>query len=316
MACAWGLGLLSVGGLLLRPADGRGQSPAETPESEQGGRVVAVVNGVELLEVELQWRWAQLWPARRPTSPPTPPPGWRQRLLAALVDQELVLQYLERRALGATMEEIQRAYRQQEAQRVAWEASTPPARPSAGGSASVVRRRLAWQLGWPRYAQKYLTEERLQSYFEAHRERFDGTRVRAAQILWRAGSAEEFQRARRAATQLHQALREGQSTFEEAARSVSQSPTKEQGGEVGWIDWWGPMEPHFTQAAFALQPGELSQPFDSPFGVHLVRCLDRRPGARSFAEARPDVLRAARQALFRRLADRQRRTADIQILLP
>ena len=42
---------------------------------------------------------------------------------------------------------------------------------------------LSWQLGWPRFLNKYITDDNLQRYFDQHREQFDGTERRVAHIL-------------------------------------------------------------------------------------------------------------------------------------
>lgn len=47
------------------------------------------------------------------------------------------------------------------------------------------------------------------------------------------------------------------------------------GGDLGWANP-GDMVPRFEAAMNALQPGEISQPFKSNFGWHIVEVLDRR----------------------------------------
>jgi peptidyl-prolyl cis-trans isomerase C len=47
------------------------------------------------------------------------------------------------------------------------------------------------------------------------------------------------------------------------------------GGDLGWFVH-GQMVPEFADAAFAMQPGEVSAPVQSPFGWHLIRLDERR----------------------------------------
>ena len=47
------------------------------------------------------------------------------------------------------------------------------------------------------------------------------------------------------------------------------------GGDLGWISP-GDKPPHFEQAMNDLAPKEISHPFKSPFGWHIVQVLERR----------------------------------------
>ncbi len=51
-----------------------------------------------------------------------------------------------------------------------------------------------------------------------------------------------------------------------------------QGGDLGWFGK-GRMVPEFEQQAFALEPGKVSEPFTSTFGVHILK-LDEKDTAR------------------------------------
>ena len=67
----------------------------------------------------------------------------------------------------------------------------------------------------------------------------------------------------------------GKLDFATAAREMSQDGSAAQGGDLGWAPE-GAFVPEFQEQINALQPGALSQPFASRFGVHLVQLLDRR----------------------------------------
>jgi peptidyl-prolyl cis-trans isomerase SurA len=47
------------------------------------------------------------------------------------------------------------------------------------------------------------------------------------------------------------------------------------GGDLGWINP-GDTVPDFEEAMTRLAPGEISQPFQSPFGWHIVQVIERR----------------------------------------
>ena len=65
-------------------------------------------------------------------------------------------------------------------------------------------------------------------------------------------------------------LRRG-ADFATAARRFSMDPgTKDQGGSLGWFRR-GVMHPAFESVAFALRPGVVSEPLETPFGVHIIQ---------------------------------------------
>jgi peptidyl-prolyl cis-trans isomerase SurA len=64
--------------------------------------------------------------------------------------------------------------------------------------------------------------------------------------------------------------------FGKLAREFSNDPgSGSQGGELGFVER-GQFVPEFEAAALKMQPGELSQPVESPFGFHLIQLIERR----------------------------------------
>jgi len=64
--------------------------------------------------------------------------------------------------------------------------------------------------------------------------------------------------------------------FGELAVKYSQDQSvKRNQGDLGWITW-GMMVDEFQEAAFKLQPGEVSAPVKTDFGYHIIKLIDRR----------------------------------------
>ena len=99
--------------------------------------------------------------------------------------------------------------------------------------------------------------------------------------------------------------------FGELAKLNSDDSSSVKGGELGWI-YPGDTVPEFERVMNSLKPDQLSEPFASPFGWHLVQVLERRQtdvsGERKRQEARL-ILRErkaaeAYQEWLRQLRDR------------
>ncbi len=74
---------------------------------------------------------------------------------------------------------------------------------------------------------------------------------------------------------VYQALQSG-ADFGELAKKVSQDPgSARNGGVVGWCGQ-NQLVKEFEDAAFALQPGEMSRPVLSPFGWHIILMKERK----------------------------------------
>lgn len=81
--------------------------------------------------------------------------------------------------------------------------------------------------------------------------------------------------AKRRIDSVYTALKAG-ADFEELAKKVSQDPgSAKRGGMLGWFAR-NQMVKEFEDAAFALQPGEMSQPIQSPFGWHIILMKERK----------------------------------------
>ena len=63
--------------------------------------------------------------------------------------------------------------------------------------------------------------------------------------------------------------------FGELAKLLSDGPTAPVGGDLGWSDP-GAFVPEFEEIMNNLEIGEISEPFRSPFGWHIVEVLERR----------------------------------------
>ncbi|HYO63693.1 MAG TPA: peptidylprolyl isomerase [Pyrinomonadaceae bacterium] len=105
------------------------------------------------------------------------------------------------------------------------------------------------------------TEEEVNAYIAAHPE-LDPSKARekAEQVLQRVKGGEDFAKL--------------------AGEFSSDPGSKDKGGDLGWFGK-GRMMQAFEAAAFALQPGQISDLVETPYGFHIIKVEERgqKPGA-------------------------------------
>ncbi len=104
-------------------------------------------------------------------------------------------------------------------------------------------------------------------------------------ILLRVGPTQSEQVARERAADFRRRIQAGQASFEELARQHSQDDSAADGGDLGWASP-GQFVPEFEQAMNNLDPGQVSEPVASRFGVHLIQVDGRREQVLTASEQR------------------------------
>ena len=102
--------------------------------------------------------------------------------------------------------------------------------------------------------------------------------VRVRQIFFRLRSAAqraEVDIVQRRVDEVMTELRRDGANFVEIARQYSDGPRRNKGGDLGFFYQRQLAEP-LSDAAFALDVGEISSPIRSMFGVHILRVEDKR----------------------------------------
>lgn len=76
-------------------------------------------------------------------------------------------------------------------------------------------------------------------------------------------------------------LKSGAIGFAQAAQENSDCPSKENGGIIGWLDLNDPeviakYPPQLLHVAGTLKKDEMSKPFRTKYGFHILKCYGRR----------------------------------------
>ena len=76
-------------------------------------------------------------------------------------------------------------------------------------------------------------------------------------------------------TRLYKRIQDGADFGQLARASSDDTASAVEGGSLGWVNP-GVMVPEFEEQMNKLQPGQISQPFESQFGWHIVQVMSRR----------------------------------------
>lgn len=127
-------------------------------------------------------------------------------------------------------------------------------------------------------ADSNVSDDELRRYYDAHRAEFDRPAHAVVSVLYipRVVSATDSAAVRARITALRTEIERGAKFEDVAKRESADSVSAAQGGSLG-KSTRGRLVPAFEKAAYALKPGELSQPVLTQFGYHLIK-LDARAG--------------------------------------
>jgi peptidyl-prolyl cis-trans isomerase SurA len=116
--------------------------------------------------------------------------------------------------------------------------------------------------------------------------------TKARHILIKVNQVVPASEAKRKLTELKTRLNNKAAKFEDLAKLYSNDLSASKGGDLGWV-YPGDTVPEFERAMNALQPGQVSDPIESPFGYHLIQVVERKTEEIS----RERLRMTARQAL-------------------
>jgi peptidyl-prolyl cis-trans isomerase C len=115
------------------------------------------------------------------------------------------------------------------------------------------------------------------------------------------------------AKQLVEELKKG-GDFAELAKKKSKDPGAQDGGDLGYFTK-EQMVPEFSTAAFALEPGKISDPIKSQFGWHVIKVEDKRKRkAPDFEQVKPQIETYVTRKAQADLVSKLRETAKIERL--
>lgn len=139
-------------------------------------------------------------------------------------------------------------------------------------------------------AEKEITDEDMEDYYETNAEKYKQEEVRIRQILLRIPSKatdEQKKAVRDKMDGIREMVRSGQDFAELARKESEDYGTRAKGGEVAYFARGAKPRP-LEEVAFALEEGEVSSVIDMTRELYLVKLEDKRSD-RTFAEVKSEI---------------------------
>jgi len=138
-------------------------------------------------------------------------------------------------------------------------------------------------------ASRVVTNEEIETYYNDNRAQFTTPeQVRASHILFKTGEGKDEAAQRKLAEEVLAKVNAG-GDFAALAKEYSEDTSAAQGGDLNFFNR-ETMVKEFSDAAFALQPGQVSDIVQSQFGFHIIKVTERRPGGlQPLAEVRAQI---------------------------
>jgi len=148
-----------------------------------------------------------------------------------------------------------------------------------------------------------ISEEQIKLYFESNKSDFESPKtVEARHILLKADASaapEKDEAVKARANEIYLKAKEKDADFAKLATDFSEGPSKDRGGYLGSFKKEDMVKP-FSDKAFSMKPGEISEPVRTSFGWHIIKVENVNEAvALTIGEATPEI----RQKLIDDAAD-------------
>ncbi len=126
-----------------------------------------------------------------------------------------------------------------------------------------------------------ITDKEAREFYDKHPEYFkQPEEVRASHILVKVASDADKKKVAAAKKKIEAAqarLKKGED-FAKVAKEVSEGPSAKKGGDLGFFKR-GQMVKPFEDAAFGLNPGQVSGIVRTRYGFHIIKVTDKKPAS-------------------------------------
>ncbi len=238
-----------------------------------------VINGQEVPEAFFEQRLQEVYPEVQQRLEGKPPAiielTAQDEARARVIEEVLIEQEVDRvnpeTDEALVQQELQKMLKKQETKRQLKQAGQNRDRVIENMRKQLYRRLQAYEIMEAAMRQDPPSDEDVAAFYQKNENYFKvPEQVRASHVLVRQSGEAGRARIDEICAEL-----DGGRKFAEVAREFSEDTSAEQGGDLGWLPRGQAVAP-FEKVAFGLEPGQVSEPFDTQFGWHIVQLHERQ----------------------------------------
>jgi peptidyl-prolyl cis-trans isomerase C len=259
-------------------------SPLSAEETDPSQAKIAVVNGSVItrakLDKEVQ-RAQQRLSIRGKPVPDSQLSEFRTQTLEKLIDSELLYQESQKKGIKVDKAALDEKFKKQ------FPDEAKLKKILSGMNMSEAALKSEWLRGMAirefierEFVSKVkVTEKETKVYYDGNPDFFkQSEQVRASHILIKVdpkANKSEKAKARKTLEKIREKLKKGED-FSTLAKEYSQCPSSAKGGDLGFFGR-GKMVKPFEEAAFSLEPGQVSDVVETTFGYHFIKVVEKKP---------------------------------------
>jgi peptidyl-prolyl cis-trans isomerase SurA len=208
-------------------------------------------------------------------------------VVQSMVDQKIMLEMAELDSIVVDEKEVDQALDQQIQMLVAQAGGESQAEDALGQPIKDFRREFWYDMKdrmiSERYQQQLLsavvvTRTEVKEFYKTYKDSLPVlpmmAKVRHLQVPIKPGATAK-EKTKSFLSELKSEIVEGSSSFSDIAKTHSLDPSKNNGGELGWVKR-GSLVKNFETAAFTIELGEISDPIETEFGYHILETLEKQ----------------------------------------
>ena len=208
-------------------------------------------------------------------------------VIQSMVDQKIMLEMAELDSIVVDEKEVNQALDQQIQMLVSQAGGESQAEIALGQPVKDFRREFWYDMKDRMISERYqqqllsavvITRSEVKDFYNTYKDSLPilpmMAKVRHLQIPIKPGVAAK-EKTKSFLSELRSQIVDGSSAFSDAAKVHSLDPSKNNGGELGWVKR-GSLVKAFETTAFTIKLGEISEPIETEFGYHILETLEKQ----------------------------------------
>ena len=208
-------------------------------------------------------------------------------VIQSMVDQKIMLEMAEIDSIVVDEKEVNQALDQQIQMLIAQAGGESRAEDALGQPIKDFRREFWYDMKDRMISERYhqqllsaivVTRSEVKEFYKTYKDSLPVlpmmAKVRHLQVPIKPGVAAK-EKTKSFLSELKSQIVGGNSSFSDVAKAHSLDPSKNNGGELGWVKR-GSLVKNFETTAFTLELGEVSDPIETEFGYHILETLEKQ----------------------------------------